>query len=46
MFKGATFKIDGKGVLKAKTKYQFVDTIDFIYIGGGIDYCGRGTYHH
>lgn len=25
-FKGATFKIDGRGILKAKTKYQFVDT--------------------
>ena len=38
MFKGATFKIDGKGVLKAKTKYQFVDTIDGTVYMPGDDY--------
>ena len=38
MFKGATFKIDGKGILKAKTKYQFVDTIDGTVYMPGDDY--------
>jgi hypothetical protein len=38
MFRGATFKIDGKGILKAKTKYQFVDTIDGSVYKPGDDY--------
>lgn len=38
MFKGATFKIDSKGVLKSKTKYQFVDTVDGTVYMPGEDY--------
>jgi hypothetical protein len=38
MFRGATFKIDGKGILKAKTKYQFVDTLDGSVYMPGEDY--------
>jgi hypothetical protein len=35
MFKGAKFNIDGKGILKSNTKYQFVDTVDgTVYIPG------------
>lgn len=32
-FRGATFKIDGRGVLKAKTRYQFVDTLSGEVLG-------------
>lgn len=38
MFRGATFKIDGKGILKSKTKYQFVDTVDGTVYMPGEDY--------